>query len=110
MKIKYNGPSPLLHHSAPSGAEYMFMPGEETTILKEDKTFYTNMANAAGSSFELCGVAKTVKEVNDIVTDLPNTHWVKSQIHAFLDSKGIGYGNETKAELIDLANNKEEVI
>jgi 3-hydroxyisobutyrate dehydrogenase-like beta-hydroxyacid dehydrogenase len=58
MKIKYNGPSPLRYHSAPSGTDYMFNPGEEIKILKEDTTFFTNMTKAAGSSFELCGTVK----------------------------------------------------
>lgn len=110
MEIKYNGPSPLMYRSAPSRKEYMFNPREVVKIDKDDKKFFTSMSNAPGSSFELCGVAKTVNELNYVVNNFPNISWAKSQIQAYLDSKGIGYGNETKAELIDLANNKEEVI
>lgn len=73
MKIKYNGPSPLLYRSAPSGTEYMFNPGEEVTISKEDNKFFTNMTKAAGSSFELCGtVKKAVEEVKAAVKPKPN--------------------------------------
>ena len=72
MKIKYNGPSPLRYHSAPSETEYMFNPGEEVAILKEDNKFFTNMSKAAGSSFELCGaVKKAVEEVKAAVKPKP---------------------------------------
>lgn len=68
MKIKYNGPSPLLYRSSPSGTDYMFNPGEEVAILKEDTTFFTNMTKASGSSFELCGIVKkAVEEVKAAV-------------------------------------------
>ena len=75
MKIKYNGPSPLRYHSSPSGIDYMFNPGEEVTISKEDTKFFTNMSKAAGSSFELCGtVKKAVEEVKTMVKPKPKTN------------------------------------
>lgn len=60
MDVIYNGPNPLNYRSAPSGTEYMFSPGESTTVQKEDETFFRNMANAPGSRFECVGLKEKV--------------------------------------------------
>ncbi|MCK5216591.1 MAG: hypothetical protein KAJ93_02320 [Methanosarcinales archaeon] len=67
MEIKYNGPSPLLYRGAPSGTEYMLMPGEKVKVSKADNKFFKNMSKAPNSSFKICGaVNKAVESVKGV--------------------------------------------
>lgn len=60
MDVIYSGPNPLQYRSAPSGTEYMFVPGEAMKVYKDDEQFFKNLSNAPGSQFECVGLKEKV--------------------------------------------------
>lgn len=67
MKVTFIGDNSLSYHSAPSGTDYMFSPGETTDVRKEDAQHFKSMAKAPNSLFLVKGV--TPRSAEDVDTD-----------------------------------------
>lgn len=73
MKVIYSGPSPLSFHSAPSGMNYVFVPGVAKAIGAEDEEYFKEKCNSTipGNPWKIETLAETVaKNAADKVVDV----------------------------------------
>lgn len=62
MDVIYHGGNPLGYHSAPSGFEYVFVPGAAQKVKPADEEFFRDMARSPGSHWEVVGMVMVKPE------------------------------------------------